>query len=62
MAFANVGDRIIREIRATWVAYDFKLDKREDWYVAPPHIESLNALLSIAVTEGLGWDTSVLCG
>ena len=51
----NKGDRVHPEYRSRIVAKDIKLDKRLDLFAATPPLEALKMLLSLAMTEGIGW-------
>ena len=43
------------EYRSRLVAKDFKLDKRNDLFAATPPLEALKILISLCMTERIGW-------
>ena len=51
----NKGDRVHPEYRSRLVAQEIKVDKREDLFAATPPLEAKKMLMSIAVTEGVGF-------
>ena len=51
----NKGDEIIPEYRSRLIAKEIKRDTREDWFAATPPLEALKILLSLALTEGIGY-------
>ena len=51
----NKGDDDNEENRSRLVAKEIKRDKREDLFAATPPLEALKILLSLAVTEGVGY-------
>ena len=51
----NKGDRIHPEYRSRIVAKEIKTDKREDLFAATPPLEANKLLMSMAVTEGIGY-------
>ena len=51
----NKGDTVHPEFRSRLVAQEIKLDKREDLFAATPPLEAMKLLLSLAVTEGIGY-------
>ena len=51
----NKGDNVHPEFRSNFVAKEIKVDKREDLFAATPPLEAKISLLSMAVTEGLGF-------
>jgi len=51
----NKGDKVHPEYRSRIVAKDFKLDKRLDLFAATPPLEALKMLISIMMSEGIGW-------
>lgn len=53
----NKGDEVSREYRSRLVGQEFKRDKREDIFAATPPLEAKKALISMAVTEGVGFKT-----
>ena len=52
----NKGDRINPEYRSRLVAQEIKTDKREDLFAATPPLEAIKLLISMAVTEGIGYE------
>ena len=51
----NIGDEDRPEYRSRLVAKELKTDKREDLFAATPPIEALKLLISMAMTEGIGY-------
>ena len=51
----NKGDDDKPEYRSRLVAKEIKTNKREDLFAATPPLEALKILLSLAVTEGIGY-------
>jgi hypothetical protein len=51
----NKGDESNPEIRSRLVAQEIKRDKRDDLFAATPPLEAIKMLLSLAVTEGVGY-------
>jgi hypothetical protein len=51
----NKGDEGRPEYRSRLVAKEIKKDKREDLFAATPPLEALKILLSLALTEGIGY-------
>ena len=51
----NKGDELDPELRSRLVAKEIKRDKRDDLFAATPPLEALKMLLSLAVTEGVGY-------
>jgi len=51
----NMGDDVNPEYRLRLVAQEIKHDKREDLFAATPPLEAKKALLSMAMTEGIGY-------
>ena len=51
----NKGDTIHPEYRSRLVAQEIKTDKREDLFAATPPLEAKKLLMSLAVTEGIGY-------
>ena len=51
----NKGDNVHPEYRSRLVAKELKLDRREDLFAATPPLEAMKLLLSLAVTEGVGF-------
>ena len=51
----NKGDDEFEEYRSRLVAKEIKHDKREDLFAATPPLEAIKILLSLAVTEGVGY-------
>ena len=51
----NKGDEDRPEYRSRLVAKELKTDKREDLFAATPPIEALKLLISMAMTEGIGY-------
>jgi len=49
------GDDVNPEYRSRLVAQEIKRDKREDLFAATPPLEAKNMLMSMAVTEGIGY-------
>ena len=54
----NKGDRVNPDYRSRLVAQEFASQKRDDLFAATPPLEALKALLSAAVTEGIGWHST----
>ena len=52
----NKGDKMHPEYRSRLVAKDFKRDKRLDLFAAMPPLEALKLLISLWMTEGVGWE------
>ena len=52
----NKGDDANPVYRSRLVAQDINDHKREDLFAATPPLESKKMLLSLAVTEGIGFD------
>ena len=52
----NNGDAHAPEYRPRLVAKDIKKDNREDLFAATPPLEALKILLSMAMTEGVGYE------
>ena len=53
----NKGDDGKPEYRSRLVAKEIKTNKREDLFAATPPLEALKILLSLAVTEGIGYQS-----
>ena len=51
----NKGDNVHPEYRSRVVAQEINVEKREDLFAATPPLESMKLLLSLAVTEGIGY-------
>ena len=51
----NKGDKVHPEYRSRLVAKDFKNDKNMDLFAATPPLEALKLLMSMWMTEGIGW-------
>ena len=51
----NKGDKIHPEYRSRLVAQEINVDKREDLFAATPPLEAKKILMSLAVTEGVGY-------
>ena len=51
----NKGDERRPEYRSRLVAKEIKRDKREYLFAATPPLEALKILLSLALTEGIGY-------
>ena len=51
----NKGDDVNPEYRARLVAKEINTGKRDDLFAATPPLEAKKALLSMAVTEGIGF-------
>ena len=51
----NKGDNVHPEYRSRLVAKEIKANKREDLFAATPPLEAQKILLSMAVTEGIGY-------
>ena len=51
----NKGDEVNREYRSRLVAMEIKRDKREDLFAATPPLEAKKVLMSMAVTEKIGY-------
>jgi len=49
------SDDVDPEYRSRLVAQEIKRDKREDLFAATPPLEAKNKLMSMAVTEGIGY-------
>ncbi len=49
------GDEVNKEYRSRVVGQEFARDKREDLFAATPPLEAKKALMSMAVTEGIGY-------
>ena len=52
----NKGDENNYNIRARLVAQEFTKGKLEKIFAATPPLEAKKTLLSLAVTEGIGWE------
>ena len=52
----NKGDEVNPEYRSRLVAKEIKMDNREDLFAATPPLEAKKALISLAMTEGIGWN------
>ena len=52
----NKGDNVHPEYRSRLVAKDFKRDNRKDLFAATPPLEALKMLISMWMTEGIGWN------
>eukprot|EP00969_Alexandrium_andersonii_P154999 6852857-Alexandrium_andersonii.AAC.1 len=50
------GDAESPEYRSRLVANEIKRDSRDDLFAATPPVEALKALLSMATTEGIGFE------
>ena len=51
----NKGDGSDPDYRSRLVAKEIKTDKRQDLFAATPPIEALRILMSMAVTQGIGY-------
>ena len=51
----SIKDDVHPEYRARLVAKELNLCKREDLFAATPPLEAKKLLLSMAVTEGIGY-------
>ena len=51
----NKGDNSNPDYRSRLVAQEIKTDKREDLFAATPPLEAIKMVLSMAVTEGIGF-------
>ena len=51
----NKGDNVNPEYRSRWVAQELNVSKREDLFAATPPLEAEKTLMSMAVTEGIGY-------
>ena len=54
----NKGDKVNPEYRSRIVAKDFKIDKRWDVFAATPPLEALKMLISLWMTEGIGFTSN----
>ena len=54
----NKGDKLHPEYRSRFVAKDFNDSKRDDLFAATPPLEAVKLLLSLYMTEGIGWSRS----
>ena len=52
----NKGDKVHPEYRARLVAKEIKMDIRQDLFAATPPLEAKKMLLSLAMTEGIGFE------
>ena len=52
---ANKGDNSEPDYRSRLVAKEIKRDTRDDLFAATPPLEALNILMSLAMTEGYGY-------
>ena len=52
----NKGDEIHEEYRSRLVAMEFKVSSSEDLFAATPPLEAVKTLMSLATTEGIGYD------
>ena len=52
----NKGDAGNPDYRSRLVAKEIKRDKRDDLFAATPPLEALNLLMSMAMTEGVGYE------
>ena len=51
----NKGDNVHPEFRSRVVGQEIKVDRRDDLFAATPPLEAMKFLLSLAVTEGIGY-------
>ena len=51
----NKGDKIHPELRSRLVAKDYNTGKRPDLFAATPPLEALKLLISLWMTEGIGY-------
>ena len=49
------GDIVHPEFRSRVVGQESKVERRDDLFAATPPLEAMNLLLSLAVTEGIGF-------
>ena len=52
----NEGDDVNPEYRSRLVAQEIRRDNREDLFAATPPLEAKKMLMSMAVTEGIGYN------
>ena len=57
----NKGDKVHPEYRSRLVAQEIKVDKREDLFAATPPLEAKKMLMSLAVTESIGFKKGDKC-
>ena len=53
----NKGDKVHPNYRSRYVAKDFNNEKRLDLFAATPPLEALKILISLWMTQGIGWGT-----
>ena len=51
----NKGDNVHPEFRSRVVGQEIRIDKRDDLFAATPPLEAMKLLLSLAITEGVGY-------